>query len=169
LEEEATGGLAMSDYKLNPGDAAPDIELQTWPEGSLKLQDLLGKWVILYFYPKDSTPGCTTESCEFRDALPDFSSADAVIVGVSRDSVKSHTRFTEKQSLNFPLISDPDELLCKAFDVMQIKKNYGKEYLGVERSTFIINPEGDVAYAWRKVRVKEHVATVLETLKELQS
>ncbi len=159
----------MSDYKLNPGDAAPDIELQTWPEGSFKLSGALGKWVILYFYPKDSTPGCTTESCEFRDALPDFSSADAVIVGVSRDSVKSHSNFTNKQSLNFPLVSDPDELLCKAFDVMQIKKNYGKEYLGVERSTFIINPEGDVAYAWRKVRVKDHVATVLETLKELQS
>jgi len=159
----------MSDYKLNPGDAAPDIELQTWPEGSFKLSDALGKWVILYFYPKDSTSGCTTESCEFRDALPDFSSADAVIIGVSRDSVKSHANFTEKQLLNFPLISDADELLCKAFDVMQIKKNYGKEYLGIERSTFIINPEGDVSYAWRKVTVKDHVAEVLETLKELQS
>jgi len=159
----------MSDYKLNPGDAAPDIELQTWPEDSFKLSNALGKWVILYFYPKDSTSGCTTESCEFRDALPDFSSTDAVIVGVSRDSVKSHSNFTAKQSLNFPLISDPDELLCKAFDVMQVKKNYGKEYMGVERSTFIINPEGDIAYAWRKVRVKDHVAEVLETLKELQS
>jgi len=159
----------MNDYKLNPGDAAPDIELHTWPEGSFKLSDALGKWVILYFYPKDSTPGCTTESCGFRDALPDFSSANAVIMGVSRDSVKSHANFTEKQSLNFPLISDSDELLCKAFDVMQIKKNYGKEYLGVERSTFIINPEGDVAYAWRKVTVKGHVEEVLETLKGLQS
>jgi peroxiredoxin Q/BCP len=159
----------MSDYKLNPGDAAPAIELPTWPEGTLKLSDLNGQWVILYFYPKDSTPGCTTESCEFRDALHDFSSADAAIIGVSRDSVKSHANFTDKQSLNFPLISDADELLCKAFDVMQMKKNYGKEYLGVERSTFIINPEGDIAYAWRQVKVKEHVAEVLATLKELQS
>ncbi|MDT8376538.1 MAG: peroxiredoxin [Mariprofundaceae bacterium] len=159
----------MSDYKLNPGDAAPDIELPVWPEGSIKLSDFPGKWVILYFYPKDNTPGCTTESCEFRDALPDFSSADAVVVGVSRDSVKSHASFTEKQSLNFPLISDSDELLCRAFDVIQIKKNYGKEYPGVERSTFIINPEGDIAYAWRKVTVKNHVAEVLATLKELQS
>ncbi|MFQ5519028.1 MAG: peroxiredoxin [Mariprofundus sp.] len=160
----------MADYNINPGDAAPaDIELNTWPEGSLKLADLKGQWVILYFYPKDNTSGCTTESCEFRDALPDFSAANAAIVGVSRDSVKSHAGFINKQSLNFPLISDPDETLCKAFDVMQIKKNYGKEYLGVERSTFIINPEGDIAYAWRKVRVKEHVETVLNTLTDLQA
>ncbi|MDX8396095.1 MAG: thioredoxin-dependent thiol peroxidase [Mariprofundaceae bacterium] len=159
----------MSDYQLNVGDEAPDISLPTWPEGDVKLSDYQGQWVILYFYPKDSTSGCTTESCEFRDALPDFSAADAVILGVSRDSVKSHKNFIEKQSLNFPLISDADEALCKAFDVMQLKKNYGKEYMGVERSTFIINPEGDVAYAWRKVRVNEHVATVLEALKELQS
>jgi len=160
----------MADYTINPGDAAPvDIELNTWPEGTLKLADLQGQWVIVYFYPKDNTSGCTTESCEFRDALPDFSTANAAIVGVSRDSVKSHAGFTDKQSLNFPLISDPDEIYCKAFDVLQIKKNYGKEYLGIERSTFIINPEGDIAFAWRKVRVKDHVETVLNTLKELQA
>jgi len=160
----------MADYSINPGDAAPaDIELDTWPEGRLKLGNLNGQWVILYFYPKDSTSGCTTESCEFRDALPDFSAADAAIIGVSRDSAKSHARFTEKQGLNFPLIADTEETMCKAFDVMQIKKNYGKEYLGVERSTFIINPEGDIAFAWRKVRVKDHVATVLNTLQELQA
>jgi len=162
-----------SDYKLNPGDAAPDIALPVYseaaPEGTLKLSDFEGKWVILYFYPKDSTPGCTTESCGFRDALPDFSAADAVILGVSRDSLKSHANFTAKQGLNFPLISDKDEALCKAFDVMQLKKNYGREYMGVERSTFIINPEGDVAYAWRGVKVKGHVEEVLETLRELQS
>ncbi|ATX81395.1 peroxiredoxin Q/BCP [Mariprofundus ferrinatatus] len=160
----------MSNYSINPGDAAPvSIELETWPEGRLKLADLQGKWVILYFYPKDSTSGCTTESCAFRDALPDFSTADAVIVGVSRDSVKSHENFTTKQNLNFPLISDPDEALCKAFDVMQIKKNYGKEYLGVERSTFIINPEGVITHVWRKVKVAGHVDEVLSTLKEAQS
>jgi len=163
----------MSDYKLNPGDAAPDIELPAYsaeaPEGTLKLSDYAGKWVILYFYPKDSTPGCTTESCDFRDALPDFSAADAAIIGVSRDSVKSHANFTAKQSLNFPLISDKDEALCKAFDVLQLKKNYGREYMGVERSTFIINPEGDVAYAWRGVKVKGHAEEVLATLKELRS
>jgi peroxiredoxin Q/BCP len=163
----------MSNYKLNPGDAAPDLELPAYsvenPEGTINLSDLQGKWVILYFYPKDSTPGCTTESCEFRDTLPAFSAADAVIIGVSRDSMKSHANFTAKQSLNFPLISDKEEELCKAFDVIQIKKLYGKESLGVERSTFIINPEGDIAYAWRKVKVKGHVEEVLNTLKELQS
>ncbi|EAU54478.1 peroxiredoxin [Mariprofundus ferrooxydans] len=160
----------MTEYSINPGDPAPTrIELDTWPEGRLKLADLAGQWIILYFYPKDSTPGCTTESCEFRDARPDFSAAGASIVGVSRDSVRSHGNFTEKQALNFTLISDPDETLCKAFDVMQLKKNYGKEYMGVERSTFIINPEGDIAAAWRKVSVKGHVEEVLNTLKELQS
>lgn len=160
----------MSTYKINPGDAAPaNIELQTWPEGKFKLSDLKGKWVILYFYPKDSTPGCTTESCAFRDALPDFSAADAAIVGVSRDSVKSHQNFVTKQELNFPLISDPDETLCKAFDVLQMKKNYGKEYLGIERSTFIINPEGAITHAWRQVKVAGHIAEVLNTLKEAQS
>jgi peroxiredoxin Q/BCP len=160
----------MSTYNINPGDAAPaDIELDVWPEGRLKLVDLKGAWVILYFYPKDSTPGCTTESCEFRDALPDFFAVDARIIGVSRDSLKSHAHFTEKQGLNFPLISDIGEVLCKAFDVIQVKKLYGRESPGVERSTFIINPEGDIAYAWRKVHVKGHVADVLTILRELQS
>jgi len=159
----------MSDYRLNTGDAAPDIDLPIWPEGSLALSEYRGHWVIVYFYPKDSTPGCTTESCAFRDALPDFTAANAKIIGVSRDSVKSHGRFTEKQSLNFPLIADTEEVLCKAFDVWRLKKNYGKEYMGIERSTFIINPEGKVVHAWRKVRVKDHVATVLETLQTLQA
>lgn len=158
----------MSDYDLNVGDVAPDMALPTYPEGELKLSDYRGEWVIVYFYPRDNTPGCTTESCEFRDALAEFSDAQAKVVGVSRDSVRSHARFTEKQSLNFPLIADVDEKLCKAFDVIQIKKMYGKESLGVERSTFIINPEGKVVQLWRKVRVKGHVAHVLETLKTLQ-
>jgi peroxiredoxin Q/BCP len=160
----------MTDYTLNVGDKAPlDLEVDIYPEAKFKLADKLGKWVIVYFYPKDNTPGCTTESCEFRDAKPDFSAADAEIVGVSRDSLKSHANFTKKHDFNFPLISDPDESFCKAFDVIQEKMNYGKKYMGVERSTFIINPEGVVAEAWRKVRVKDHVATVLARLKELQA
>ncbi|MDQ6973975.1 MAG: peroxiredoxin [Mariprofundaceae bacterium] len=158
----------MSDYHLNVGDAAPEIMLPTSPEGELALSAYKGAWVIVYFYPKDNTPGCTTESCEFRDALPDFTSAHANIVGVSRDSVKSHSNFIHKHDLNFPLISDTEEALCKAFDVLHLKKNYGKAYMGIERSTFIINPEGHIAYIWRKVRVKDHVSNVLETLKKLQ-
>jgi len=160
----------MTDYTLNEGDKAPlDLEVNIYPEAKFKLADSLGKWVIVYFYPKDMTSGCTTESCEFRDTLPDFSAANAEIIGVSRDSLKSHAKFTEKESLNFPLISDEDEAFCKAFDVIQEKMNYGKKYMGIERSTFIINPEGDVAAAWRKVRVKEHVASVLARLNELQA
>jgi len=159
----------MGKYSLNPGDAAPDIALPVWPEGELKLSDLRGQWVILYFYPKDNTPGCTTESCGFRDAETDFSGINAVIVGVSRDSLASHQRFAEKQRLPFQLISDADESLCKAFDVIQMKNMYGKQVRGIERSTFIINPEGMIAHAWRKVRVKAHVADVLNTIKELQA
>jgi len=156
-------------YAINPGDAAPDIELPVWPEGRMKLSDLRGRWVVLYFYPKDSTSGCTTESCEFRDAEADFDGIDAGIVGVSRDSLASHQKFAEAQSLPFPLLSDGEEALCKAFDVMQMKKNYGKEYMGVERSTFLIDPEGVIREAWRKVRVKGHVAAVLQRLTELRA
>ena len=160
----------MTDYTLNVGEKAPlDLEVDVYPEAKFKLADTLGQWVVVYFYPKDNTPGCTTESKEFRDALPDFSAANAAIIGVSRDSLKSHAGFTEKQALNFPLVSDGDEAFCKAFDVIQEKMNYGKKYMGIERSTFIINPEGEVAEAWRKVRVKEHVANVLARLKELQA
>jgi len=155
-------------YNINPGDSAPDIELPVWPKGQMKLSDLRGRWVVLYFYPKDSTSGCTTESCGFRDAEADFSGIDASIVGVSRDSISSHQKFYKAQSLNFPLISDGDELLCKGFDVIQKKMNYGKEYLGVERSTFLIDPEGVVREAWRKVKVPGHVDAVLERLKELR-
>jgi len=160
----------MTDYTINIGDTAPlDLAVDVYPEARFKLADLKGQWAIVYFYPKDNTSGCTTESCEFRDALPDFSAANAAIVGVSRDSVKSHAGFTEKQSLNFPLISDADEAFCQAFDVIQEKVNYGKKYMGIERSTFIINPEGEIMEVWRKVRVKEHVATVLVRLQALQA
>jgi len=156
-------------YAINPGDAAPDIELPVWPEGRMKLSDLRGRWVVLYFYPKDSTSGCTTESCEFRDAEADFDGIDASIVGVSRDSLTSHQKFAEAQSLPFPLLSDGEEALCKAFDVMQMKNNYGKQYMGVERSTFLIDPDGVVREVWRKVKVQGHVAAVLQRLTELRA
>lgn len=155
-------------YTLNPGDHAPDIELPVWPKGWMKLSDLHGRWVVLYFYPKDSTPGCTTESCGFRDAEADFSGVDAVIIGVSRDSLASHQRFAEAQSLPFSLISDTGEALCKAFDVIQMKTMYGKQVRGIERSTFLIDPKGVVREAWRKVKVDGHVAAVLARLKELR-
>jgi thioredoxin-dependent peroxiredoxin len=155
-------------YSLNPGDQAPDIELPVWPQGRMKLSDLRGRWVVLYFYPKDSTPGCTTESCGFRDAEADFSGVDALIIGVSRDSLASHQRFAEAQSLPFALISDADEVLCKAFDVIQMKAMYGKQVRGIERSTFLIDPKGVVREAWRKVKVDGHVAAVLARLKELR-
>jgi len=154
-------------YAINPGDNAPDITLPVWPQGQLKLSDLHGRWVVLYFYPRDSTPGCTTESCEFRDSMPDFSAADAAIVGVSRDSLASHQRFADTQALPFQLISDADEALCKAFDVIRMKNMYGKQVRGIERSTFLIDPDGVVREAWRKVRVKGHVIAVLQRLHEL--
>ena len=156
-------------YALNPGDKAPDIRLPVYPQGDLSLRDLAERWVVLYFYPKDSTPGCTTESCDFRDAEADFAALDAVIVGVSRDSLASHQRFAEKQSLPFRLISDADEALCKAFDVIQMKNMYGKQVRGIERSTFLIDADGVVREVWRKVRVKGHVEAVLARLKELQA
>jgi len=160
---------AVDKYSLNPGDMAPDIDLPVWPEDMLRLSDLHGQWVVLYFYPRDNTPGCTSESCGFRDAQAGFSGLDATIVGVSRDSLASHQCFAEKQALPFQLISDADESLCKAFDVIRMKNMYGKQVRGIERSTFIINPEGVIAHAWRKVRVKGHVDDVLNTLEKLQA
>ncbi len=159
----------MSEYILNTGDIVPDIRLPVWPEAMLNLSDLRGRWVVLYFYPKDNTPGCTTESCDFRDAEADLLELDAVIVGVSRDSLTSHQRFAEKQRLPFQLISDTDELLCKAFDVIQMKNMYGKQVRGIERSTFLVNPEGVVEHVWRRVRVKGHVGNVLNILRGLQT
>ena len=159
----------MADYLLNEGDRVPDLSVPAWPEGEVNLRELKGSWVVLYFYPKDSTPGCTTESCAFRDALEDFRQLDAEIIGVSRDSLASHQRFAEKQGLPFRLLSDSDEALCKAFDVIQMKNMYGKQVRGIERSTFLIDPAGTVRRAWRKVRVKGHVQAVLEALQELRA
>ena len=134
------------------------------------LSDLLsegdGRWLVLYFYPKDSTPGCTTEGNDFNALLPKFRKLGATVVGASRDSLKSHDRFREKQGFGFELASDPDVALCKAFDVIKPKKLYGREFIGVERSTFLIDPQGVVRAAWRKVKVPGHAEAVLATLKE---
>ena len=122
---------------------------------------------VIYFYPKDSTPGCTTEGQEFRDSYNKFKKLNADILGVSRESIKSHENFKSKENFPFELLSDPDEKVCKAFDVMKLKSMYGREYMGIERSTFLVNTEGKVEREWRGVKVKGHVAEVLEAMEEL--
>ncbi len=128
-----------------------------------------GHWLVLYFYPKDSTPGCTTEGLDFNALLPKFKRAGAQVFGVSRDSVKSHDNFCGKQGFNFPLISDTDEALCTAFDVIRMKNMYGKQVRGIERSTFLISPHGTLVQEWRKVKVAGHADAVLEALKAAQT
>lgn len=152
---------------LSPGDKAPDFDLPADGGGRLKLRDLKGKAVVLYFYPKDATPGCTTEGLDFKVLFKDFEKAGAVIVGASKDSVKSHDTFKAKQGFPFALVSDPEGGLCEAYGVWVLKKNYGKEYMGIERATFLIDAKGRIAQVWRKVRVKGHAAEVLDAVRAL--
>lgn len=144
-----------------------DFTAEATNETTVNLQALKGKNVVIYFYPKDNTPGCTTEGQDFRDNHAAFEAANTVIFGVSRDSLRVHTNFKAKHEFPFELISDPEEALCKHFDVIKLKKNYGREYMGIERSTFLINAEGVLVQEWRKVKVKEHVAEVLEAAQAL--
>lgn len=132
----------------------------------ISLEDFKGKNVILYFYPKDNTSGCTTEATEFRDLHDEFEKLDTVILGISRDSLKSHAKFREKQNLPFLLLSDEDEEVHKLFDVMKPKKMYGREYIGVERSTFVFNRQGELVKEYRNIRAKGHADKVLEYIKE---
>ena len=145
----------------------PEFTAQATNETTVTLSGLAGKNVVIYFYPKDNTPGCTTEGQDFRDHSADFEAANTVIFGVSRDSLRVHTNFKAKHQFPFELISDPEEELCKLFDVIKLKKNYGKEYMGIERSTFLIDKEGVLRKEWRKVKVKGHVDEVLEAVKAL--
>lgn len=138
-------------------------------EKTIQLSDLAGQHVVLYFYPKDSTPGCTTESQDFRDLQQQFSAANTVIFGISRDSLRSHENFKAKQELPFELISDPDELLCKQFDVIKEKNMFGKKHLGIERSTFLIDQTGVLHAEWRKVKVPGHAAEVLAAAQALNA
>ena len=147
------------------GDRVPDLPLTLTSGTPASLHDFRGKWLALYFYPKDSTPGCTNQGIAFNALLTTFRRAGADVLGVSRDSIRSHQNFTAKQGFRFELASDPDEVLCKAFDVIKLKKLYGREYLGIERTTFLIDPAGVIREIWRPVKVPGHAQAVLDALK----
>jgi len=147
------------------GQPAPDFSMPTDGGGTVSLAALKGKKVVLYFYPKDDTPGCTTEACAFRDAMPDFTGTDAVIVGVSPDPVGRHDKFKAKYALPFTLAADEDHAVAEAYGVWVEKSMYGKKYMGIERATFLIAADGKVAGIWRKVKVKGHADEVLAAAK----
>ena len=150
------------------GKQAPAFSLANENGEMISLNQFRGKsYVVLYFYPKDSTPGCTTEACDFRDAQSDFEGLNAVILGVSPDHEASHQKFIAKHSLPFSLLVDEDHAVAEQYGVWKLKKNFGKEYMGIERSTFLIDPTGTVVREWRKVRVKGHVEDALTTLEQL--
>jgi peroxiredoxin Q/BCP len=146
------------------GTPAPDFTLPSDDRGDVVLSSFRGRKVVLYFYPKDDTSGCTAQACELRDSLPRFEGVDAVILGVSPDSVASHARFREKYGLNFALLADEDHAVAEAYGVWKEKSMYGRTYMGIERSTFLIDEEGVVAEAWRKVKVEGHAELVAGAL-----
>jgi len=145
----------------------PDFQLPSTGDTLFQLSDYKGKNVVVYFYPKDSTPGCTLEGQNFRDNIAEFNAQNTVIVGISRDSIRKHENFKAKQAFPFELLSDEEESACALFDVLHLKKNYGREYMGIVRSTFLIDKEGVLRQEWRKVKVKEHLAEVLDAVKAL--
>ncbi|MGM0838625.1 MAG: thioredoxin-dependent thiol peroxidase [Bacillota bacterium] len=151
---------------VETGKKAPDFTLLANTGQEIKLSGYKGKNVVLYFYPKDMTPGCTTQACDFRDKHEDFSELDTVILGVSPDPKAKHEKFIEKHGLPFLLLVDEDHKVAELYDVWKLKKNFGKEYMGIERSTFIIDKEGQLVKEWRKVKVKGHVEEALTYIKE---
>ncbi len=152
---------------LEVGNRAPNVELPGDAGQSYRLSDYLGKKVILYFYPKDDTSGCTAEACDFRDCLRDFNNLNAVVFGVSRDKPKTHDKFKEKYGLTFPLLSDEDSAVCTAYGTWVEKSMYGKKYFGIERSTFLIDEKGFIQGIWRKVKVDGHVQELLKALQKI--
>ena len=152
---------------IEVGDKAPAFTMKTDGGGEVSLKGLKGRKVVLYFYPKDDTPGCTKEACGFRDSLPDFSKLEAEIVGVSKDSVAKHDKFKAKFELPFTLASDEDGAVCEAYGTWVEKSMYGKKYMGIDRATFLIDEKGVVRGVWRKVKVPGHVEAVLETAQGL--
>ena len=155
----------MSQPQLNK--KAPNFDLPATGEQTLSLKDFKDKNLVIYFYPKDNTPGCTTEGQNFRDLYAEFQKLNTEILGVSRDSVRIHEGFKKKQEFPFELLSDKDEEMCNAYDVIKLKKMFGKEYMGIERSTFLIDKSGKLRQEWRKVKVKGHADEVLEAVKSL--
>jgi thioredoxin-dependent peroxiredoxin len=151
---------------LEFGQVAPDFQLEASSGEQVTLSQLKGKNVVLYFYPKDMTPGCTTQACDFRDRVESFESLDTVILGVSPDPLVRHEKFIEKYDLPFLLLADEDHEVAELYGVWKLKKNFGKEYMGIERSTFVIDKEGKLVKEWRKVRVKDHVEEALTFIKE---
>ncbi len=162
-----TEAALKNDPALNIGDPAPGFDLPTETGEDISLASLKGKNVVVYFYPKDDTPGCTVEAQDFRDHIEDFKSADTVVIGISKDSVKSHQKFVEKHCLPFTLGADEDCATCQDYGAWVEKSMYGKKYMGIDRSTFLIDKEGIIRKIWRKVKVKGHVAEVLEAAKAL--
>jgi len=152
---------------VEEGRKAPDFAAATDGGKKLKLSELRGKPVVLYFYPKDDTSGCTAEACGFRDSLPDFGKLKAQVIGVSKDSVEKHDKFKKKYGLNFPLVSDEDGKICEKYGTWIEKSLYGRKYMGIERATFLIDKAGTVAKVWHKVKVPGHVDEVLKALKAL--
>ena len=154
--------------KVAMGKKVPAFKIPATGDQEIKLADLKGSKVVLYFYPKDSTPGCTTEGLDFQANLSKFKRAGTIVLGVSRDSIASHEKFRDKQGFKFDLLSDTDETLCKMFDVIQEKNMYGKKVMGIERSTFLIDEQGVLRQEWRKVKVAGHVDEVLAEVKALK-
>lgn len=158
-------GIEMSE--LQPGDQAPDFSLPTGEGESASLSDYKGRKLVLYFYPKDDTPGCTKEACGFRDDLSQFKKVNAAVLGVSKDNLKKHAKFIEKYNLNFPLGSDEDGKVCEAYGTWVEKSMYGKKYMGIDRATFLIDENGKIAALWRKVSVPGHIEDVMKAIQAL--